>query len=207
MVKLPEQWSWSSYPATAGLVKGPSWLASYEVLAWFSASRKRYRNFVIEGTGKGSVWEDLKGQIYLGDENFLERMQARAQGKASPGIAKAQTRPARPRMDETKRAVAEKYGIRPGEVLDRRRGEAYRAAVYLMRRQIVWNRSTRRAGVRGGAQVGRPRRLRILSITGGPSIPVLSLTKERVNLQSANVALLQCLETLLHLLSRDVLPV
>jgi len=88
-----------------------------------------------------------------------------------------------------------------------RRGEAYRAAVYLMRRQIVWNRSTRRAGVRGGAQVGRPRWLRILSITGGPSIPVLSLTKERVSFQGANVALLQCLETLLHLLSRDVLPV
>ena len=36
--------------------------------------------------------------------------------------------------------------------------------------QIVWNRSTRRAGERGGARVGRPRWLRILSITGGSSI-------------------------------------
>ena len=35
--------------------------------------------------------------------------------------------------------------------------------------QIVWNRSTRRAGERGGARVGRPRWLRILSITGGSS--------------------------------------
>ena len=37
--------------------------------------------------------------------------------------------------------------------------------------QIVWNRSTRRAGARGGAPVGRPRWLRILMITGGSSIP------------------------------------
>ena len=36
--------------------------------------------------------------------------------------------------------------------------------------QIVWNRSTRRAGARGGARVGRPRWLRILTITGGSSI-------------------------------------
>src|SRR5215510_11159327 len=36
--------------------------------------------------------------------------------------------------------------------------------------QIVWNRSTRRAGARGGARVGRPRWLRILMITDGPSM-------------------------------------
>jgi hypothetical protein len=35
------------------------------------------------------------------------------------------------------------------------------------------------AGERGGARVGRPRWLRILSITGGSSIPVLSLSKGR----------------------------
>src|SRR5215467_10786743 len=36
--------------------------------------------------------------------------------------------------------------------------------------QIIWNRSTRRAGARGGARVGRPRRLRILTITNGSSM-------------------------------------
>jgi hypothetical protein len=36
--------------------------------------------------------------------------------------------------------------------------------------QIVWNRSNRCAGERGGARVGRPRWLRILTITGGSSI-------------------------------------
>ena len=36
--------------------------------------------------------------------------------------------------------------------------------------QIIWNRSTRRAGARGGARVDRPRWLRILTITGGSSM-------------------------------------
>jgi hypothetical protein len=36
--------------------------------------------------------------------------------------------------------------------------------------QIVWNRSNRCAGERGGARVGRPRWVRILTITGGSSM-------------------------------------
>src|SRR5262250_2852170 len=39
--------------------------------------------------------------------------------------------------------------------------------------QIVWNRSTRRAGARGGARVDKPRWLRILTITGGSSIAAM----------------------------------
>src|SRR5215510_12811188 len=39
--------------------------------------------------------------------------------------------------------------------------------------QFVWNRSTRRAGARGGARVGRPRWLRILTITGGSSMAAM----------------------------------
>src|SRR5215472_498235 len=43
--------------------------------------------------------------------------------------------------------------------------------------QTVSNRSTRRASARGGARVGRPRWLRLLMITGGSSMPALSLPK------------------------------
>jgi len=39
--------------------------------------------------------------------------------------------------------------------------------------QIVWNRSTRRAGARGGARVGSPKWLRILMITGGSSMAAM----------------------------------
>src|SRR5262249_50382003 len=39
--------------------------------------------------------------------------------------------------------------------------------------QIVWNKSNRCAGERGRARVGRPRRARILTITGGSSMATL----------------------------------
>ena len=40
-------------------------------------------------------------------------------------------------------------------------------------RQAVWNKSNRCAGARGGARVGRPRWLRILTITGGSSMAAM----------------------------------
>src|SRR5262245_30897650 len=43
--------------------------------------------------------------------------------------------------------------------------------------QIVWSKSNRCAGERGGARVGRPRWARILTMTGGSSMPVLSLVE------------------------------
>src|SRR5262249_7240284 len=39
--------------------------------------------------------------------------------------------------------------------------------------QVVWNRSNRCGEVRGGARVGRPRWGRILTITGGSSLPAM----------------------------------
>jgi hypothetical protein len=43
--------------------------------------------------------------------------------------------------------------------------------------QALWSRSNDRVGDRGGAQAGKPRWVKILAITGGPSMPVLSLSK------------------------------
>src|SRR5262245_5381686 len=45
--------------------------------------------------------------------------------------------------------------------------------------QIVWNKSTRRAGARGVARVGRPRCLRILTITGGSLIAAMIFRHRR----------------------------
>src|SRR5262249_15694849 len=40
-------------------------------------------------------------------------------------------------------------------------------------RQVVWNRSKRCAGARGGVRLGKPRWVRILRITGGSSMAAL----------------------------------
>jgi putative transposase len=69
-------WRWSSYRATAGLASVPGFLSTDWVLEQFGKSRakaqRRYREFVREGL-ESRPWEELKGQIYLGSEAFIER--------------------------------------------------------------------------------------------------------------------------------------
>lgn len=153
MVKEPEEWSWSSYGATAGTATTPKWLAVEEVLSFFSGSRSNYRRFVSEGIAEGTIWEDVKGQIYLGSEDFLERMQELADGQSVWGVAKAQTRPKTPEADEIVNTVAREYGISVSQVLDRRHAEAYWLAVYLMRR--AGNLSLQEVAKRAGVSIAR----------------------------------------------------
>lgn len=85
MVKAPGEWGWSSYRATVGELSAPKWLAVEDILSLFSGRRSNYRKFVMEGIDQGTVWEGLTGQIYLGEESFLERMQDLADGKNCSG--------------------------------------------------------------------------------------------------------------------------
>ncbi|MBI2987988.1 MAG: transposase [Deltaproteobacteria bacterium] len=81
MVKEPGGWLWSSYNATVGAKSPPEWLEVDLLLAHFAQkpgmARRRYKEFVEDGIGGQSLWSKLKGQIYLGDERFVERVQAR----------------------------------------------------------------------------------------------------------------------------------
>ena len=77
MVEKPEEWKWSSYGATAGLKTVPNYLTVDWILGLFSNNKaeaqKRYRKFVREGIHTGSPWDDLQGQILLGEEGFIEK--------------------------------------------------------------------------------------------------------------------------------------
>ena len=79
MVKHPKEYPWSSYGMMVGYVQTPSWLAADGVLALFGTrraeARRRYAQFVAEGVGKETVWSELRQQIYLGNEKFVQRMQ------------------------------------------------------------------------------------------------------------------------------------
>lgn len=83
MVKNVDQWSWSSYSAMIGKSDYPDWLQTKWVLSQFSKQRKRaiaaYINFVHAGIGLPSIWNDLQGQIYLGKEAFIKKMQQHVQ--------------------------------------------------------------------------------------------------------------------------------
>ena len=103
MVKKPADWAWSSYLASMGLEPAPAWLATDGLLSQFakrrSLARQRYAQFVAEGVNAASPWQALKGQVYLGDERFVQRMQFHIQtGLDDVQIPKAQRRPAPPSL-------------------------------------------------------------------------------------------------------------
>jgi len=76
LIKRPEQWRWSSYGATMGIMSGPSCLTIDWILSQFGgrkrAAREAYKRFVMAETGRESPWETLKGQIFLGTEEFIK---------------------------------------------------------------------------------------------------------------------------------------
>ena len=80
LVKKPGDWPWSSYRASIGQVPADSFLAIDGLLAQFakrrSVAQARYAQFVSEGIKSASPWQQLKGQVFLGDVQFVERMQA-----------------------------------------------------------------------------------------------------------------------------------
>ncbi len=85
MVKRLEAWPWSSYLATCGQVAPPSWLQTDWILGQFGARRSsaiaKYVSFVHEGARLPSIWTQLQGQIYLGSEAFVKKMQSRIEQK------------------------------------------------------------------------------------------------------------------------------
>jgi len=78
-VRSANEWPWSNYRATTGFRDAPPWLATDPTLSSFAVrraeARKRYQEFVAQGKGQPSPWEQLKNQIYLGSDAFVERLQ------------------------------------------------------------------------------------------------------------------------------------
>jgi hypothetical protein len=85
MVKTPGDWSWSSYRASVGLEPVAPWLAVDGVLSFFakrrSLAQQRYTQFVSEGIKADPPWQHLKGQVFLGDGAFVQRMQAKIENR------------------------------------------------------------------------------------------------------------------------------
>lgn len=76
-VRLPEEWKWSSYRATAGCEKPHECLTVDWILSQFGKERhlaiKRYVTFVLAGIHEESIWKNLKGGVFLGSEEFVEK--------------------------------------------------------------------------------------------------------------------------------------
>ena len=87
IVKRPERWRWSSYCAMVGLQNAPAWLCVDAMLGQFGRQRasaiRRYAEFVGDGIGAPDLWAEVRNQIYLGDEKFVARMQAKLGAQAA----------------------------------------------------------------------------------------------------------------------------
>jgi REP element-mobilizing transposase RayT len=105
MVKQAGAYRWSSYKATVGLVKAPSFLAVDWILAQFGKRRgqaqKEFMRFVQAGMKGASPWEELKAQCILGSKEFIEKLKPALKDKSKiKEIPRAQRLAFRPPLDE-----------------------------------------------------------------------------------------------------------
>ncbi|MGQ0579710.1 MAG: transposase [Betaproteobacteria bacterium] len=119
-VKDPGRYRWSSYRATVGEVSPPSFLDTASLLDQFAAitpaAQRRYRDFVLEGLRAPSPWTEVKGQVLLGKEGFLRKVNPKLKSiKLAKEIPRAQRQVGRPSLAKALK------NLRPGDKPTRRR--------------------------------------------------------------------------------------
>jgi REP element-mobilizing transposase RayT len=86
MVHRPDEWKWSSYLATAGLQRKPSFLTAEWIKTQFGKSdavaERAYEEYIMQGVGKKYPQEALTGQIILGTKRFIRQIEKRVNEKA-----------------------------------------------------------------------------------------------------------------------------
>jgi hypothetical protein len=125
-----------------GAVAVPRWLTVEEVLSEFGSWGKRgYRGFIVEGI-KGGIktpWEEVRGQVVMGSEEFVGEVAKRHLGgrREKRGEESRMREIVGVKADAVIREVERYYGIKGEEEL-RGRGHRYTepryVASYLLRR-------------------------------------------------------------------------
>lgn len=112
IVDRPENYSWSSYRATAGLDPATPWLDTDAILSLFDPdperARRMYQQFVMTtATGTESLWVELVNGIYFGSGEWAKRVRKFVESRPqSTDHSKAQRAIGRPAMHEVIAAVA-----------------------------------------------------------------------------------------------------
>ena len=142
MVKHPKEWKWSSYRGTVGLEKADSWLETDWILGQFGkkikAAQNAYRVFVEDGMGKkGSPWDNLYSRIYLGSDEFLDKVHEMGQKHKSLDVPKYQKHVVKQKPEEILAKVAKVYRVKTEDMLlpGKKRPEARDMAIYLMKKE------------------------------------------------------------------------
>jgi putative transposase len=124
----PEDWLHSSYRATIGLDPVPAFLTTDWLLSQFADRRRvaqaRYRLYVSENAHR--PWEQLRGQIYLGSDEFIAALIDSDEDEPLAEVPRPQWQPLPPALTDLFRtygdaapAVAHtRYGYRLREIAD-----------------------------------------------------------------------------------------
>ncbi len=130
MVRIIDDWPWSSYLGMINKVNAEDWLTTDWVLSQFGANRvqaiNRYQQFVLEGVGQEiELWSKLQDQMYLGNDEFVSKMQRK--------IEKAEDDWSTPKKQ--KRAVAKSISEIESQAVDRNSAimTAYATGAYSQR--------------------------------------------------------------------------
>ena len=136
IVESPDQWKWSSYRATAGKEKPHPSLTTEWVLGQFSGRKNKaeqeYRQFVKWGINERSIMLDVKGQVILGEDEFVDSLADHLKNRKHVAeIPRSQRYANRPMLDKIfnesilkdrkkrdKKMIeaVEKYGYRQSEI-------------------------------------------------------------------------------------------
>lgn len=113
IVDHPRQWKWSSYHATAGVEKSPTWLRSDFILNLFSKEKKEaqifYRKFIKESMSRESPYRELKEGILLGSPQFVDDIWGRFhQAEEIKEVKKSERMIGRPSLDDLFGEVTDK---------------------------------------------------------------------------------------------------
>jgi len=137
-VKFAGDYAWSNYRATAGLAPAPNWLEVDWTLEQFGARNRAeafeaYRRFVSDARGASyNPWEKTVGQIYLGSEEFCDRMQSLVLGKErSSEHPRPQRTFVRPRLEALVEVVARTFDVTIDDLKEKSRGPARKALTHL----------------------------------------------------------------------------
>lgn len=176
IVELPQYWPWSSYRATVGEVELPPWLDAAWVLGQFGGHdpATAYKRFVHQPIELRTPWDKVNGQIWLGADEFLQRMESLIEGKSVANVSQMHRRPARPNAERVTARVLSIYRIKDEATLrSRRHQEAFQSWVYLLRRAC--NLSLRQVATRCEVSPSRISQIQRKIETGVASVALQEL--------------------------------
>ncbi|MCM8594778.1 REP-associated tyrosine transposase [Accumulibacter sp.] len=122
LVGDPGEWPWSSYRATVGAPEqAPDWLERQWILSAFGETEGEaiaaYVGFVADGIGRSAPWKQLRHQLLLGSDGFVDALRSKVPaGVDLSEVPQARQRPTpRPlaeiasRFADRDRAIAAAY--------------------------------------------------------------------------------------------------